>query len=90
MTRRPNKRNVKRELNKLDPTEGDGYGGIWCRSNHVGDPEDPGDVAVGFIPFAVVAPDDLVVEINHAIVPPADDAGDNEDDETEQDTDDGN
>lgn len=63
--RRPNKRDVKRELNDLDPTEGDGYGGIWCAVNPVdGDRQEPD---------RDVAPDDLVVTVTHVEVPPADD-----------------
>lgn len=63
MTRRPNKRNVKRKLDDLDPTgPAADYGGIWCSVNHPGE---------RYEPDRDPAPDDLVVEINHAIVPKA-------------------
>jgi hypothetical protein len=71
--RRPNKRNVKRKLDDLDPAEGDGYGGIWCRVTTAGDPDDPDDDGERYEPDRDPAPDDLVVEINHVEVPPADD-----------------
>jgi len=53
--RRPNKRNVKRKLDDLDPAEGDGYGGIWCRVTTAGDPDDPDDD--GGIPAGKPTPD---------------------------------
>jgi len=79
MTRKPTKRQVKKKLRDLDPAEGDGYDDIWCAVNHPGDPDDPEDDGERHEPDHDPGPGELVVEINHAFVPPADDEADDED-----------